>query len=287
LDDLIMAGKRVLLTGGTDGIGKEAARQLARMGADLVIVGRDPQKTASAIKEIGAEASGGEVGYLLADLSSQAQVRTLAHEYQERYSRLDVLINNAGTSFLRRQLSEDGIEMTFAVNHLAYFILTNLLLEPIKASAPARIVNTSSSAHYRDILDFDDLNMEKNYWFMRAYSQSKLGNVLFTYALARRLEGCGVTANALHPGFVRTNVARDDNGWLVKLLQPLIFHRGIPVEQGAATTVYLASSPEVEGVSGKFYADCGEKRSSPLSYNQEVQERLWRVSGELTGLASL
>jgi len=286
MDDLIMAGKRVLLTGGTDGIGKEAARQLVRMGADLVIVGRSQQKTENTVAELKTEARGGQVDYLLADFSSLAQVRALTQAYRDKYSQLDVLINNAGTSFLSRQLSGEGIEMTFLVNHLAPFLLTNLLLDVVKGSVPARIVNTSSSAHYRDILDFDDLNMEKGYWFMRAYSQSKLANVLFTYELARRLEGSEVTANVLHPGFVKTNVARGDNGWLTRLLQPLIFRRGMPVEQGAATTVYLASSADVEGVSGKFFVDCKEKASSPLSHSREAQIRLWQVSAELTGLAS-
>lgn len=279
-----MKGKRFLITGGSDGIGKEAARQLARMGADIVITGRNPQKTELAVEEIRAEARGGSVEYLLADFASQAQVRALAQAYLERYPRLDVLVNNAGTSFLKRQLSEDGIEMTFAVNHLASFLLTRLLLERVKASAPARIINTSSSAHYRDVLDLNDLNMERGYWIMKAYGQSKLANILFTYELARQLEGTGVTVNALHPGFVNTNVARDNNGWLLRWLQPLIFRGGIPVEEGAATTVYLASSPEVEGVSGKFYVDCKDTRSSEMSYDLENQRRLWQLSEEMTGL---
>lgn len=279
-----MQGKRVLLTGGTDGIGKEAARQLVRMGADMVITGRNQEKTEKVVEEIRDEAQGGSVEYLLADFASQAQVRVLAEEYRARYDRLDVLINNAGTSYLRRQLSEDGIEMTFAVNHLASFLLTKLLLDMVRASAPARIINTSSSAHYRDVLDFDDLNMQHGYWIMKAYGQSKLANVLFTYELARRLEGSGVTANVVHPGFVNTNVARENNGLLLKVLQPLIFRGGMPVEQGAATTVYLASSLEVEGVTGKFFVDCKEKRSSELSHDRENQRRLWQVSEQLTGL---
>lgn len=279
-----MRGKKVLLTGGTDGIGKEAACQLARMGADLVITGRNPEKTKLAVEQIKAKAQGGCVDALLADFASQAHVRALAVEYRKRYDRLDVLINNAGTSYLQRQLSEDGIEMTFAVNHLSSFLLTNLLLDMVKDSAPARIINTSSSAHYRDVLDFDDLNLEHGYWIMKAYGQSKLANILFTYELARRLEGSGVTVNVLHPGFVNTNVARDNNGLLLKMLQPLIFRGGMPVEQGAATTVYLASSPEVEGVTGKFFVDCKERRSSDMSYDRENQRRLWQVSEEMTGL---
>lgn len=284
MNERILDGKTILLTGGTDGIGKEAARQLAHMGAHVVIVGRDPEKTENVVDEIRQQHPSGQITSLLADLGSQSQIRALAAAFRGKYDRLDVLINNAGTSFMRRQLSEDGVEMTLAVNHLAYFLLTHLLLDMLKKSAPSRIVNTSSSAHSRQILNLDDLNMNRGYQFMRAYSQSKLANVMFTYELANRLKGSGVTANVLHPGFVHTNVARGDNGWLVRLFQPLIFRNGVSAEKGAETIVYLASSPAVAGMSGKYFVDKGEKRSAEISYDQDKQKRLWALSEEMTGI---
>ena len=284
MKERMMNGKTVLITGATDGIGKEAARQLVQIGARVVIVGRNPDKTQRVLTEIKQKVPYGQVESLLADLSSQAQIRELANAFLTKHKRLDVLINNAGTSFLRRQISQDGIEMTLAVNHIAYFLLSNLLLDMLKDNAPSRIVSTSSSAHYRQILDLDDLNMEHGYQFMRAYSQSKLANVMFTYELARRLEGSGVTANVLHPGFVRTNVARSDNGLLLRLLQPLIFRFGVPVEKGAETIVYLASSPEVADASGKYFEDKREKRSAKISYDREKQKKLWAISEKMVGL---
>jgi NAD(P)-dependent dehydrogenase (short-subunit alcohol dehydrogenase family) len=220
---------------------------------------------------------------MLADLSSQEQIRRLADDFKAAYPRLDVLINNAGVFRSERITTADGIEMTFAVNHLAYFLLTNLLLDVLKASAPSRIVNVSSGAQSNGTIDFDDLQGEKGYKGTKAYSQSKLANVLFTYELARRLEGTGVTANCLHPGAVRTNFGSGSSGvfgFMVRALRPFI----ISPEKGAETSIYLASSPEVEGVSGRYFVKKAEARSSDVSYDERLARRLWKVSAELTNL---
>lgn len=280
--EISMRGKVILVTGGTDGIGKEAARQLAIMGATIVIVGRDRSKSENVVNEI-ALASGNErISYLLADLSAQSQVRQLAQDFQERFDRLDVLVNNAGSVFLRKRLSVDGIEMTFALNHLAYFLLTNLLLDMLKASAPSRIVNTSSGSHLGGKINFKDVNLSRGYFSQRAYAQSKLANVMFTFELASRLEGSGVTANAFHPGFVKTNMGAYYN-WIVRVLKPLIFRTGIPVEEGAETLVYLASSPQVAGVSGKYFYRLKPRETNPLAQDKEGQRRLWALSEEMIG----
>src|SRR6266545_3993807 len=197
-----MNGKICLITGGTNGIGKSTAQGLARMGATVVIVGRNAQKTSRVVEEIRAASGNKNVDSLLADLSSQQEVRRLAREFKSKYSRLHVLLNNAGGFFMRRQLSVDGIEMTFAFNHLAYFLLTNLLLDTVKASAPARIINVSSAAHKSGKIEFDNLQGERSYNGFAAYGNSKLANILFTIELARRLEGTSITVNALHPGMV-------------------------------------------------------------------------------------
>jgi NAD(P)-dependent dehydrogenase (short-subunit alcohol dehydrogenase family) len=223
------------------------------------------------------------VDYLLADLSVQAQVRQLAADFKARYERLDVLVNNAGAIFLRRQVSADGIEMTLAVNHLAYFLLTNLLLEPLKASAPSRVVNVASNSHFGQHLDFDNLELKRGYNPLRAYGRSKLCNLYFTYELARRLkdEGTGVTVNAMHPGFVATNMGAN-NGRLVRFFLPLIHRNSLTPEQGASTAVYLASSPEVEGLTGKYFVREREVASDPVSYDESAASRLWEVSERMT-----
>jgi NAD(P)-dependent dehydrogenase (short-subunit alcohol dehydrogenase family) len=218
-------------------------------------------------------------------LSSQEQIERLAEEAKKRYERLNVLINNAGALFLHRRESVDGIEMTWALNHLGYFLLTNLLLDLIQRSAPARIVNVSSRAHERARIDFDDLQGRRTYSGMRAYGQSKLANLLFTHELARRLEGTGVTVNALHPGFVATNFGADDNGFFLRLILRLLQRaRAISAEEGAQTSIYLASSPEVEGVTGKYFFRKRPQPSSPASYDEETARRLWEVSLESTRL---
>lgn len=279
----IMKDKVVLITGATDGIGKEAAKNLAAMDAELVIVGRNPQKTESAVEDIKTYSGNNNINYLIADLSSQVQIRRLVEDFRNKYDRLDVLINHVGGIFLRRRVSVDGIEMTIALNHLSNFLLTNLLLDVLKANAPSRIVNTSSGSHLKGRINFDNINLTRGYFIYTAYSQSKLANVMFSYELARRLECTGVTANCQHPGFVRTNMGASDNV-LVRLLKPLIFLSGIPVEEGAETLVYLASSPDLEGISGKYFYKKEARDSSPLSYNVKDQKRLWELSEKMVGL---
>jgi len=273
----LMQGKICLITGATSGIGRETALGLARRGAHVAIVGRDADRTRAAADWIRWEAGTEQVAFLLAELSSQAEVRRVAREFKGSYSRLDVLVNNAGAIFTRRETTVDGFERTWALNHLAYFLLTHELLELLKASAPARIVNVASTMHTGGVIDFDDLQGEKSHGAIRAYSQSKLANVLFTYALARRLEGTGVTANCLHPGGVATGFGQNTPGAL-KLLMRLARPFLISAEQGAATSIYLASSPEVEGTSGRYFAKCKPARSSAASHEEALQERLWALS---------
>src|SRR5215217_1675484 len=242
-----MGEKVCLITGATSGIGKATAMGLASMGASVVMVGRDRGRGEAAMAEIRGKSANASVDLLLADLSSQEEIHRLADVFKESYPRLDVLINNAGVIRSKRIMTADGIEMTFAVNHLAYFLLTKVLLDVLKASAPSRIVNVASGDHSNATIDFDDLQGEKGYKGAKAYSQSKLANVLFTYELARRLEGTGITANCLHPGAgVRTNFGSGVSGvfgFMVRALRPLM----ISPEKGAETSIYLASSPEVEG----------------------------------------
>ncbi len=274
-----MKNKTVLITGGSDGIGKETAKRLAEMNANIVIVGRNPAKTKAAAQEIQQE-TGASVDVLIADLSDLNQVKRLAGEVRSQYPQLNILINNAGAIFLSRGETVDGYERTFALNHLSYFLLTDLLLDTLKKNTPARIINVASGVHYSGVIYFDDLMFTKRYRFRKAYSQSKLANVMFTYALALRLEGIGVTVNSLHPGFVRSNFA-SGNGRLAKIIRPIAFRSAISVEQGAETTIYLASSDEVEGISGKYYTLLKEQRSSDLSYDEEAQEKLWEMSEDL------
>lgn len=280
-----MAGKVCLITGGTSGIGEATACELARLGSTVVITARNEEKSERAIDRIRAESGSQVVGALVADLASQKQVRSLASEFQRMHNRLDVLINNAGAIYLRRSLSPDGIEMTFAVNHLAPFLLTNLLLDMMIESAPARIINVASNSHENQEIDFDDLASQNGYWFMNAYGKSKLANILFTYELHRRLTGCGVTVNAVHPGLVGTNMAAN-NGWLVRLFLPLFKLWALIPEQGAETPVFLAASPEVEGVSGKYFYQKRVVTSSPNSHDEVKARQLWEVSAEMTGISA-
>ena len=279
-----MAGRTVLVTGGTGGIGLATAAGLAELGARVGIVGRDPARTKTAAERL--RGSGGEVDVFVADLSSQQEVRRLAKEVLAAYPRLDVLVNNVGGYWATRHTTVDGLEHTFAVNHLAPFLLTNLLLDRLRASAPARVVTVSSGAQAMGTIDFDDLQGEHDYSGQRAYNQSKLANVMFTYELARRLRGSGVTANALHPGVVRTNFGREDSkGWM-RLLLPVIRPFLKSPERGAATSLYLASSPDVEGVSGRYFANSKPKTSSNASQDTTAAARLWDVSAALVGLPS-
>jgi NAD(P)-dependent dehydrogenase (short-subunit alcohol dehydrogenase family) len=278
-----MSGKICLVTGGTSGIGKVTASELARRGAEVVITARNQSKLNHSLEEITKLSGSESVSGLLADLTSQQAVRSLAESFLKQYPRLDVLINNAGAVYLRRTLSADGIEMTFAGNHLAPFLLTHLLLETLKTSAPARIINVSSNAHEGQMLDFNDLENRNNYQFMRAYGQSKLANILFTYELDRRLAGTGIAVNALHPGFVATNMGAN-NGWFVRLFLPLTRLWAISVEQGAETSIFLATSQQVDGVSGKYFYQKRAVPSSKYSYDQKVWQRLWEISAAMTGL---
>lgn len=277
-----MQGKTCLITGGSDGIGYAAAHELARMGAQVVIIGRNAAKTDAAIARIAAAAGNPAIDRILADLSSQQEVRRAAAQALERLPRLDVLLNNAGAIFLSQRRSPDGLEMTFALNHLAYFLLTTLLLDRLKASAPARIINVSSSSHWRagnfPLTDLPDAAKSKGY---RAYGRSKLCNILFTYELARRLAGAGVTVNAAHPGLVRTRIARN-NGLLGRAVNAIIGARGVAPAQGAATLLYLAASPEAHGITGQYFVDCRPAPSSEASYNTANASRLWELSAELT-----
>jgi retinol dehydrogenase 14 len=280
-----MAGRTVLVTGATSGIGRATARGLATMGAYLAITGRDRDRTESAACEIRA-AGGGQVDVFVADLSSQAEVRRLADEVLQRLARLDVLVNNVGGFWNTRHVTEDGLERTFALNHLAPFLLTNLLLDRLLQSAPARVVTVASHAHSLGRIEFDDLQGERSYAGARAYSQSKLANGLFTYELARRLPGTSVTANALHPGVVRTSFGAEEPGLIQRLLVPFARPFLKTPAQGAATSIHLASAPELEPVTGRYFTNHKLQRSSPRSYDEAVAARLWQVSAALVGLTA-
>ncbi|MBI5288238.1 MAG: SDR family oxidoreductase [Chloroflexi bacterium] len=284
-----MDGKVCLVTGASNGIGLVTAAELARNGASVLMVARDPTRGETARLEVVRRSGSEKVSLLLADLSSLRDVERLAAEVRSRCDRLDVLVNNAGAFHMRRHTSPDGYELTFALNHLAYFALSNLLLDMLKASAPARIVNVSSAAHKGAHIDFDDLHFERRYSGTRAYGQSKLANVLHAYELARRLAGTGVTANALHPGVVRTGFGKNNPGvvgTLFGVAQVIARPVYISPERGALTSIYLASSPEVEGVSGKYFVKSREVPSTPLSYDEPTAARLWDLSEELVAGAA-
>src|SRR5512136_910169 len=255
------------------------------MGATVVIVGRNAQKTSQVVEEIRVATGNPNVDLLLADLSSQQEVRRLASDFKSKYPQLHVLLNNAGGTFTTRQLSVDGIEMTLALNHLAYFLLTNLLLDTLEASAPARIINVSSDAHSRGTIDFDNLQGERSYSSFGPYGNSKCANMLVTTQLARRLEGTGVIVNELHPGLTSTGFGKNNPGLLMKIMGvviPLIAHSP---EKGATTSIYLASSPEVRSISGKYFVDCKVTQPAPQATDSAVARQLWDVSAEMVHLA--
>ncbi len=281
-----MAGKTVLVTGGTGGIGRATALRLASMGARVGITGRDAGRTQRAAAEIASESANGTVDAFAADMSSQAQVRRLAKDVLATYPRLDVLVNNAGGFWSHRHVTADGLEHTFALNHLAPFLLTSLLLDRLIESAPARIVTVSSGAQSMGKIDFDDLMGERKYSGSDAYNQSKLANVMFTYELARRLAGTGVTATALHPGMTNTSFSAEDPSRafapLVMVMRPFMKKP----ERGADTPVYLASSPAAEGLTGQYFVNREAKKSNESSYDTAAVARLWQVSAGLVGLNS-
>jgi len=277
-----MNDKICLITGATSGIGKETAIGLARLGARVAIVGRDAERTRATADWIKQTTGSEQVAFLVGDLSSQVEVRRLAREFKDQHARLDVLVNNAGAIFTSRETTVDGFERTWAVNHLAYVLFTHELLDLLRASGPARIVNVASTMHTGGVIEFDNLQGERRYGGVAAYSRSKLANVLFTYALARRLAVTGVTANCLHPGGVATGFGHNRPSvisMVLRLAKPFL----LTAEQGAATSIHLASSPDVEGVSGGYFAKCKAVRSSPASYDEALQERLWALSLQQIG----
>jgi NAD(P)-dependent dehydrogenase (short-subunit alcohol dehydrogenase family) len=279
-----MNGKIVMVTGATDGIGKESARALAGKGATVIVVSRNPQKCEATVAEIKNQTGNANVEAMPADLSWQHDIHELARRFVDRYPRLDVLLNNAGAIFASRQVSKDGIEMTWALNHLNYFLLTHLLLDALKAVPAARVVNVSSGAHHMGRINFDDLQGEKRYSGWTAYGNSKLANVMFTYELARRLDGTRVTTNVLHPGSVGTSFGRNNGGvWNAAL--KLIGRFNLSPADGAKTSIYLASSPDIAGVTGKYFDNCKAVSSSNASYDVAVQKRLWDVSAAMCGVS--
>jgi NAD(P)-dependent dehydrogenase (short-subunit alcohol dehydrogenase family) len=276
-----LKGKTCLITGVTQGIGRVTAREIGRLGPNMVLIARDKQRGLEVVEEVKA-AGNPQVELIVADLSSQAEVRRAAAEFLSRHDRLHLLINNAGALFGERKLTVDGLEMTFALNHLGYFLLTQELLGVLKASAPARIVNVASDAHRSARLDFDDLQCEKGFGpgGFGAYGRSKLANILFTNELAQRLAGTGVTANSLHPGVVATGFGSGGSALVrfgIRLARP--FFR--TPEDGAKTTIHLAVSPAVEGVTGKYFANSRETRPRPQALDDAAAKRLWQVSEEL------
>jgi NAD(P)-dependent dehydrogenase (short-subunit alcohol dehydrogenase family) len=277
---MLMNGKTVLITGATDGIGKQAAKELAKMGARTVLVGRSEDRCKQAVEEVIDFSGNQQASYLLADLSSMDEVKALAEKFVTNFDRLDVLINNAGGSFLNRQITVDGFEKTFALNHLAYFLLTSLLLDMLKANAPSRVINTSSGSHYRGKIHFGDIHLKRSYLVLRAYSQSKLANVMFTIALARRCKGSGVIAASLHPGLVRTGIFRKVKG-VGPLVEKFLLRRAISVEEGTETLTFLASTAESNLENGSYYFQKKVRTTAPLSLDVEAQERLWTKSEEL------
>jgi NAD(P)-dependent dehydrogenase (short-subunit alcohol dehydrogenase family) len=279
-------GKTVLVTGATSGIGFETSVSLAELGARVVMVGRSAQKTDACLANVRKRFSAADVDSLVGDFSSQAMIHKVADAFRAKYERLDVLVNNAGSVFAKRTLTSDGIEATFALNHLGYFLLTRLLLDLLVKSAPARVVNVSSAAHYAATMDFADLGFERGYRIMRAYARSKLANVLFTRELAARLAGTGVTVNCLHPGAVATNIWNGAPTWIRPVVNVAARLFMLTPAQGAAAVVYLAASPEVEGKSGLYFEKNVPKTPSPLAQDPELGKQLWRESAKLVSLSA-
>jgi retinol dehydrogenase 12 len=281
-----MNGKTVLITGATDGIGRQTAVEIAKTGARVLVIGRNAQKCLATTEAIGKATGNTNTMSFVADLSSPTEVKRLADEIKQWTKRLDVLINNAGAIFMRRELTPEGVEKTFALNHLGYFALTMELLDLLKASAPSRIINVASAAHERAQLNFKDLEGKRRYSGFEQYSRSKLCNIYFTYSLAKRLEGSGVTVNCLHPGFVASRFGDNNRGVTKSIIGLAKVFGAVRVREGAKTSVHLASSPEVAGVSGRYFEKCAPKRSSDVSYDEEAAEKLWEISAKMTGIAA-
>jgi NAD(P)-dependent dehydrogenase (short-subunit alcohol dehydrogenase family) len=273
-------GRVALVTGATNGIGRVTAREFARMGARTLIVARDPGRGEAVVREI-RDATGATVEVLVADLSSREDVARLAGEARERTGRLDLLVNNAGAIFAERRVSADGVEMTLALNHLAYFLLTLELLPLLEAAPEARVVNVSSMAHERGAIDFEDLQGERRYGMWKAYAQSKLANVLFTRELARRLRGSRIAANALHPGAVASGFGRNHPGFFGRLVAIGAPFLASP-EKGARTTLHVATDPALRGVTGKYFSGCREKAPSRAASDDDTALRLWQISEAMT-----
>jgi len=277
-----MKDKIILITGGSAGIGLATAEALAEKGAEIILAARNEEKLKQAAQQIESKSGVKKVKYYVADFSSQKSIRSLAENVKKDYQKIDVLINNAGGVFPEFKLSEDGLEMTIATNHFAYFLLTNLLLDLVKKSDYARIVNVASGSHYSGKIDFESFTKNKGFFILKAYAQSKLANVLFTAYLADRLQGSQVTVNCLHPGFVKTDIGNKGTTWYSKLFWTLSSSiAGISTEAGAKTSIYLASSDEVKGVSGKYFDKCMLKDPAPLAKDKDLQKELWRVSEQL------
>lgn len=279
----ILVGKVALVTGATSGMGEATAMALARYGATVVIHGRDVKKAEEAVDAIKEATNNPGVYYLVADMGRLEDVRGLAANFRKDFHRLDILVNNAGAVFGKRTESMDGLEMTFQVNYLSHFLLTNLLLDMLKEHAPSRVVNVSAAQHERGRIDFEDLQMARKYTAQKAYASSKLAQVLFTYEMARRLDGTEVTSNASNPGIAKTHLGYDA-GLLTSLSKRMTDLFGKSAEKGAETTIYLAASKDVEGVSGRYFEDMKEEESSEMSYSTDTAKRLWDLSLELCGL---
>ena len=273
-------GKICLVTGATDGIGKVSARVLAERGAKVIIVGRNPEKSATVLAELKSRSGNENIDLLMADLAVMQEVRDLAEQVISRYDRLDVLLNNAGGYFAKHEITSDGLEMTFALNHMSYFLLTNKLMELLQSSAPARIVNVSSDAHYGVDIEFENLNGEQDYKAWKAYQKSKLANVLFTYELLKKAPS-DITVNCLHPGFVATNFGQNNGGFYGPVLKIAQRISAIDMEDGAKTSIFLCSASEVEEVSGKYFYKCQPKTSSRESRNMNTAKRLWQISSDM------
>ncbi|MFN8530715.1 MAG: SDR family oxidoreductase [Anaerolineae bacterium] len=290
----VLSGKTAVVTGATNGIGKVTALELAKQGARVIVVGRSAEKVEQTVSEIKTAAGNPNINGVVADLSLMADVRALAVTLKASYPRIDLLINNAGAYFTARELTSEGLERTFALNHISYFLLTTLLLDTLIASAPVRIVNVSSDAHSAAALDFDDLQAEKSFNGFGMYSRSKLMNLYFTYELARRLAARGITAdqvsvNAVHPGFVDSGFFKGKKSratMIVNLIKPLFKVMKVMVspDQGAQTTLYVATSPETAGISGAYFSNSKLAKSNPVSYDESAAKRLWAISEQITGV---